>query len=69
MRRAPERPCNLAKQPLMMSSRLVVSRREHMLCEFRKLVMPGQRPPRGEMFDGYRELWEAVAPVILKRGQ
>ena len=39
---------------------------EHMLCEFRKLMLPGKRPPRGEAFDGCRELWEAVAPVCQR---
>ena len=39
---------------------------EHMLCEFRKLMLPGKRPPRGEAFEGYRELWEAVAPVFQR---
>ncbi len=42
---------------------------EHMLCEFRKLLLPGGRPQRGEPFEGYRELWEAIAPVLLRRGQ
>ena len=39
---------------------------EHMLCEFRKLVLPEGRPRRGEAFKGYRELWEAVAPVFQR---
>ena len=42
---------------------------EHMLCEFRKLLLPGKRATRGKTSDNYRELWEAVAPVILKLGQ
>ena len=40
---------------------------EHMLCEFRKLMLPGKRAPRGEAFEGYRELWEAVA-LVFQRG-
>ncbi len=37
---------------------------EHMLCEFRKMQLPEGRRARGEPFDGYASLWEAVAPVI-----
>ena len=42
---------------------------EHMLCEFRKLALPEKRPPHGEAFDGYAKLWEAVAPIVAKRGR
>ena len=45
---------------------LAVQDVEHMLCEFRKLMLPGKWPPRGEAFEGYRELWEAVAPVFQR---
>ena len=39
---------------------------EHMLCEFRKLVLPEGRPRRGQAFEGYRELWGTVAPIFQR---
>ena len=31
------------------------------------MLLPKSRDPRGEPFQGYRALWEAVAPVIKRR--
>ena len=42
---------------------------EHMLCEFRKMMLPGRRDPRGEPYQDYQALWESVAPVIKRRAE
>ena len=39
---------------------------EHMLCEWRKMVLPGRRASGGR-YDGYGELWRDVQPIILAR--
>ena len=39
---------------------------EHMLCEFRKLVLPEGRPRRGQACEGYRELWGTAAPLVQR---
>jgi hypothetical protein len=41
---------------------------EHMLCEWRKMCLPAGRQARGDPFAEYRELWEAVAPILARRG-
>ena len=40
---------------------------EHMLCEWRKMCLPEGRTARGDPFPGYKELWEAVAPILARR--
>ena len=40
---------------------------EHMLCEYRKIILPLGRPARRAPFDGYQSLWVAVAPLLLAR--
>ena len=40
---------------------------EHMLCEWRKMCLPEGRTARGDPFPGYRALWEAVAPILVRR--
>ena len=42
---------------------------EHMLCEWRKMVLPNGRPASGERYDGYAELWREVAPILARRAQ
>ena len=40
---------------------------EHMLCKWRKMCLPEGRLPRGDPFAGYKELWEAVGPILARR--
>ena len=40
---------------------------EHMLCEFRKLVLPEGRPHRGQPYEDYAELWRQVQPILARR--
>ena len=40
---------------------------EHMLCEWRKMCLPEGRAARGEPFADYKELWEAVWPILKRR--
>ena len=42
---------------------------EHMLCEWRKMVLPNGRPASGERYEGYAELWREVAPILARRTQ
>ncbi len=37
---------------------------EHMLCEFRKMRLPGGRRPRRTQYADYVSLWEEAAPAI-----
>ena len=42
----------------------------HMLCEFRKLVLPvlpEGRPRRGQASEDYAELWQQVHPILARR--
>lgn len=38
-----------------------------MLCEFRKLVLPEDRPRRGQAYEDYGDLWRQVHPILAKR--
>ena len=40
---------------------------EHMLCEWRKMCLPEGRAARGEPFADYKEMWEAVRPILKRR--
>ena len=40
---------------------------EHMLCEWRKMVLPDGRPASGERYEGYADLWRDVAPILARR--
>ena len=42
---------------------------EHMLCEWRKMVLPNGRSASGERYEGYAELWREVAPILARRAQ
>ncbi len=42
---------------------------EHMLCEWRKMVLPDGRPASGERYEGYADLWRDVAPILARRAQ
>ena len=42
---------------------------EHMLCEWRKMVLPNGRPASGERYEGYAELWREVAPILARKTQ
>ncbi len=40
---------------------------EHMLCEFRKMVLPEGRATSGERYEGYAALWRECEPIIAWR--
>ena len=40
---------------------------EHMLCEWRKMALSEGWRARGDPYEGYAELWRAVAPIIARR--
>ena len=40
---------------------------EHLLCEFRKLVLAEGRPKRGQPYEDYAELWRQVRPILARR--
>ena len=40
---------------------------EHMLCEFRKLVLPEGRPHRRQPYTEYAELWQQAQPILARR--
>ena len=37
---------------------------EHMLCEFRKMILPEKRSASGQRYDGYAELWQQCEPIF-----
>ena len=41
---------------------------EHLLCEYRSLVLPGGRPQRGQP-EEYIESWRQVQPILATRAE
>ena len=40
---------------------------EHMLCEWRKMVLPDGRRARGAPSESYADLWQEAAPILGRR--
>ena len=40
---------------------------EHMLCEWRKMVLPSGRAASGGRYGEYADLWRDVAPILARR--
>ena len=40
---------------------------EHMLCEWRKMVLPDGRRARGAPSESYADLWHEAAPILARR--
>jgi len=40
---------------------------EHLLCEYRGLVLPGSHPQRGQPSEEYIESWRQVQPILATR--
>ena len=39
---------------------------EHMLCEFRKMLLPDGRASSSARYEGYAELWRQCEPMLAK---
>ena len=42
---------------------------EHLLCEYRSLVLPGGHPQRGQPSEEYIESWRQVQPILATRAE
>ena len=42
---------------------------EHLLCEYRSLVLPGGHPQRGQPSEEYIEGWRQVQPILATRAE
>jgi len=40
---------------------------EHMLCEFRKMMIPEGRAASGERYEGYADLWKQCEAILARR--
>ena len=40
---------------------------EHMLCEFRKMMIPEGRTVSGERYEGYADLWQQCEAILARR--
>ena len=40
---------------------------EHMLCEFRKMILPEKRSASGQRYEGYAARWQQCEPIFKMR--
>ena len=48
---------------------LAAQNTEHLLCEYRSLVLPGGHPQRGQPSEEYIESWRQVQPILATRAE